>query len=294
MSGASRSHLYVPGDRADVLAKAITRGADALIIDLEDAVAPSAKAAARDAVAAFLREQPAAGTAGPELWVRVNPGADALVDVRSVLGPSLAGVCLAKAQNRAEVEAVAELLAELEPAHDIAVGTVMIAPLLESAAAVLGAADIAAAPRVSRLQVGEADLSAELGVVLGPDERELLWVRSQVILASAAAGIEAPVGPVSTNFRDLDALRESTLALRRMGYRSRACIHPAQVPVVNEVFTPTPDEVARARELVERYDAAVGAGDGVFTDADGRMVDVAVVRAARRTVAAAHGPAGPS
>lgn len=289
---SARSHLYVPGDRADVLAKAVTRGADALIIDLEDAVAPSAKDAAREAVAAFLGEQPTAGTAGPELWVRVNSGAAALMDVRSVVTPALSGICLAKTQNPDEVVAVAELLTELEVQNGMVAGAVAIAPLLESASAVLGVREIAAGPRVARLQVGEADLSAELGVALGPDERELLWVRSQVILASAEAGIEPPVGPVSTNFRDLDALRDSTLALRRMGYRSRACIHPAQVAVVNEVFTPTAAELSRARELVEAYDAAIASGDGVFTDADGRMVDVAVVRAARRTVAAAHAPAG--
>ncbi|MEO6821099.1 MAG: CoA ester lyase [Candidatus Nanopelagicales bacterium] len=288
MSGAPRSHLYVPGDRADVLAKATSRRADALIIDLEDAVAPSAKAAARESVAAFLRQQPAAGTAGPELWVRVNPGPVAVADLRAVMAPALAGVCLAKTESRADVEAVAALLDELEQQHHLAPGTITVAPLLESAAAVLGVREIAAAPRVSRLQVGEADLSAELGVVLGADERELLWVRSQVVLASAAAGIEPPVGPVSTNFADLDALRESTLSLQRMGYRSRACIHPAQVAVVNEVFTPTAEQLERARELVERYDAAIDAGDGVFTDASGQMVDLAVVRAARRTVAAAH------
>lgn len=290
MNGASRSHLYVPGDRADVLAKATSRGADALIIDLEDAVAPSAKPAAREVVAAFLREQPAAGTGGPELWVRVNPGPAALGDLRVVMAPALTGVCLAKTETHADVEAVAALLDQLEERHDLAPGTITVAPLLESAAAVLGVREIAAAPRVSRLQVGEADLCAELGVQLGADERELLWVRSQVVLASAAAGIEPPVGPVSTNFRDLDALRESTLSLRRMGYRSRACIHPAQIAVVNEVFTPTVEELGRARELVERYDAAIRAGDGVFTDATGQMVDVAVVRAARRTVAAATAP----
>ena len=288
MSGGSRSHLYVPGDRADVLAKATSRGADALIIDLEDAVAPSAKATAREVVVAFLREQPAAWTTAPELWVRVNPGPAALVDLRAVMAPALTGVCLAKTESRADVEAVAALLDELEKRHDLAPGTIAVAPLLESAAAVLGVQQIAAAPRVSRLQVGEADLSAELGVQLGADERELLWVRSQVVLASAAAGIEPPVGPVSTNFRDLDALRESTLSLRRMGYRSRACIHPAQIAVVNEVFTPDVEELQRARELIERYDTAARAGDGVFTDSTGQMVDVAVIRTARRTIAAAH------
>jgi citrate lyase subunit beta/citryl-CoA lyase len=287
MRAAPRSHLYVPGDRADVLAKAAGRGADALIIDLEDAVAPAAKPDARRTVAAYLSERSAPVPTDPALWVRLNQGEAALRDLREVIAPALSGVCLAKTESRQEVEALAELLDELEPEHGIRPGTITIAPLLESAAAVFAAREIAAAPRVSRLQVGEADLSAELGVVLGADERELLWVRSQAVLASAAAGIEPPVGPVSTNFRDLDALRASTISLWRMGYRSRACIHPAQVAIVNEVFTPSPQELEQARELLARYDAAVESGDGVFTDDSGRMVDLAVVRTARRTIAAA-------
>jgi len=154
---------------------------------------------------------------------------------------------------------------------------------------VLDARAIASAsPRVRRLQVGEADLRADIGVTLGDDERELLTVRSMVVLASAAAGIEPPVGPVSTQFTDLDALRDSTRALARLGYVGRACIHPAQCAVVNEVFTPSAEQVAAARDLVARYEAAIAAGQGVFTDDRGRMVDLAVVRAAHRTLALAR------
>ncbi|TAM93425.1 MAG: CoA ester lyase [Jatrophihabitans sp.] len=287
--GSPRSHLYVPGDREDVMSKAAARGADALILDLEDAVVPASKAAAREAVAAFLRGRPG-GAAEPEIWVRINPGEAAAADLEAVVLPGLAGVCLAKAETAAEVAAVAAALDDLERSRGIAAGTVAVSPLLESGAAVLRAAQIAAAPRVCRLQVGEADLRADLGVELGPDERELLWIRSQVVTVSAAAGLEPPVGPVSTDLRDLEALRVSTLALKRLGYRSRACIHPAQVAVVNDVFTPTVDEVRRAREIVARFDAAAANASGVFTDAQGRMVDLAVVRTARRTLAsAAHG-----
>lgn len=281
---SARSHLYVPGDRPDVLAKALGRGADALIVDLEDAVAVSAKDSARAAVAAWLAGLPAAADNPVEVWVRVNPGHAALVDVEAVALPALAGICLAKAESAAEVAAVAGLLDRLEAERAIAAGSIGIAPLLESAAAVLRAAEIAQAPRVRRLQVGEADLKADTGIEPGDDERELLWVRSQVVLASAAAGIDPPVGPVSTNFRDLDALRASTEAVRRLGYRGRACIHPAQIPVVHEVFTPSPEQVDAARALIAAYDAAVAAGSGVLLGPDGRMVDEAVVRQARRLV----------
>jgi len=281
---SARSHLYVPGDRPDVLAKALGRGADALIVDLEDAVAVSAKDAARAAVAEWLAGLPAAADNPVEVWVRVNPGDAALVDVEAVALPGLAGICLAKAESAAEVAAVAALLDRLEAERGIAGGSIGIAPLLESAAAVLRAAEIAQAPRVRRLQVGEADLKADTGIEPGDDERELLWVRSQVVLASAAAGIDPPVGPVSTNFRDLDALRASTEAVRRLGYRGRACIHPAQIAVVHEVFTPSSEQLDAARALIAAYDAAVAGGSGVLIGPDGRMVDEAVVRQARRLV----------
>lgn len=270
---SARSHLYVPGDAPEKLAKALTRGADALIVDLEDAVPAAGKDAAREAVAGWLR------TADPgpvEIWVRVNPGDLREADVRAVAtAPALTGLVLAKVETAEELADVDALLTSL------GADRLPVVPLLESAAAVLRAPRIAAAPRVARLQVGEADLRADAGITLGPDERELLWVRSQVVLASAAAGIDPPVGPVSTDFRDLDALRDSTAALARLGYVGRACIHPAQVAVVNEVFTPAAEEVAWAGDLVDRFEAS---GSGVLLDSKGRMVDEAIVRQARRVL----------
>lgn len=273
----------MPGDAPDKLAKAAGRGADAVIVDLEDAVPQAGKDAARSAVAAFLRSAPP----GVAWWVRINPGRLGHVDAATVVGPGLAGLCVAKAESAAELVALDEVLGAAESAAGSPVGTTPVVPLLESAAAVVAVLDIARAPRVRRLQLGEADLRADLGVTLGPDERELLFVRSQVVLASAAVGIEPPVGPVSTDFRDLVALRESTTALRRLGFVGRACIHPAQVAVVNEVFTPAPDEVATAADLVARFDAAVRDGVAVCLDAQGRLVDEAVVRSARRLLALA-------
>jgi citrate lyase subunit beta/citryl-CoA lyase len=286
---AARSYLYVPGDKPEVLAKALGRGADALIVDLEDAVAPSAKDAARAIVRDFLAGLPAAGDGEVEIWVRANGDGLAGHDIEAVASPAVSGFCLAKAESADDVDAAAEACGRAEDALGLEPGSFSLAPLLESAGAVLDARAIASAsPRVVRLQVGEADLRADIGVTLGPDERELLLVRSSVVLASAAAGIEPPVGPVSTNFRDLDALRESTAALARLGYLGRACIHPAQTAVVNEVFTPRAEAVEAARALIDRYEAAVAAGEGVFTDDNGRMVDLAVIRQARRTVGLAR------
>ncbi|WP_433239661.1 HpcH/HpaI aldolase/citrate lyase family protein [Streptosporangium sp. CA-135522] len=274
-----RSALYVPGDQPDKLAKALGRGSDSLIVDLEDAVLPAHKAAARAAVAGWLRElEPG----GPEIYVRVNPGEAGHEDLRAVAVAGVRGVCVAKTESAAELVEVDAVLTAAEAAEGLPAGSIAVCPLLESAGAILAAPQIARAPRVLRLQIGEADLRAELGVEAGPDERELLWARSQVVLASAAARLTPPLAPVSTDFRDLDALHTSTAALKRLGFRGRACIHPAQVPVVNEVFTPAEEELARARDLIARFEAA---GTGVVADARGRMVDEAVIRAARRLLA---------
>ncbi|MBF6147606.1 HpcH/HpaI aldolase/citrate lyase family protein [Nocardia nova] len=269
-----RSALYVPGNRPALFDKALAGPADVVLLDLEDSVPAGEKARARELVSAWLAPLPAASR--ERIWVRVNP--DDADDLRAVAAAGPAAVCLAKTESADQVRAAAEVLSGCEPAP----GVLGICPLLESATAVLAAREIATAPRVLRLQLGEADLCADMGMAPGPDRAELLAIRTQLVLVSVAAGIEPPPAPVSTDFRDLAALRESTEALARLGFRGRACIHPAQLPVVNAVFTPSADELTRARDLVARFDAAAG---GVVLDADGRMVDLAVVRRARRLLA---------
>ncbi|GGT16932.1 HpcH/HpaI aldolase/citrate lyase family protein [Nonomuraea spiralis] len=280
----ARSYLYVPGDAAGKLAKAAGRGADALIVDLEDAVRHTGKAAARTAVADWLAQ----GPRGPEIWVRVNPGSAGHVDAKAVVRSALTGLCMAKAENAAEVEALAAVLDQAEEAAGLAPGTISLMPLLESANAVFEARAIALAPRVTRLQLGEADLAADLGITPGPDGRELLWARSQVVAASAAAGIAPPVAPVSVEVRDLAAFRLSTEALARLGFVGRACVHPAQLPVAHEVFTPSAEVLAAAGALLDRYDQALAAGTAVCLDEAGRLVDEAVVRSARRVMGMAR------
>lgn len=287
-----RSYLYVPGDQPGKLAKAATRGADALILDLEDAVAPHAKDEGRRIVRAFLDGLPVPGAsraAAPELWLRINPGVTGSTDIATTWHRALHGVMVAKAESAADLELLDAALTDAERAAGATVGATAVVPLLESAAAVFAATAIAAAPRVVRLQVGEADLAAELGLdVAGGGSAVLASVRSTVVLAAAAAGLEPPVAPVSVNFTDLDAFRRSTRDLADMGYLGRACIHPAQIAVANEVFTPDPPSVARAVDLINRFDAAVAAGRGVMVDEDGRMVDEAIVRRARRLLALAE------
>ena len=284
---SARSYLFVPGEQARKLQHALGSGADAIIADLEDAVAPSAKADARRMVADWLATQ--LNGDHPELWVRVNASARLLADdVHAAVGPAVTGVCLPKSHTPEQIRRLGELLGAAEQRAGLAEGSIRIMPLLESAAGILSARAIAQEPRVWQLGLGELDLCAEVGIQPSADERELLSIRVQVVLASAAAGLEPPVGPVSTDFRDLAALQRSTEALRRVGFGSRWAIHPAQVPVINETFTPTPGQLEAARRLVERYDRALDEGVGVCVGEDGHMVDEAVVRAARRILARAR------
>lgn len=272
MTTAVRSWLYVPGDAPAKLAKAASRGADALIVDLEDAVAPARRPDARQQVATWLAssERPTSCA----VWVRVNNDATLEDDLDAVVPAAPDGVLLAKAD-----------VASVERAAKVLDGTpVALGALIETARGLLEVAAVAAHPTVSRLAIGEADLAADLGVDPSPDEHELWPLRLQVVVASAAAGIEPPCGPVSTDFRDLDAYRRSTELLRRAGFGSRSAIHPAQVAVVNDVFTPTADEVAAAEAVVAAHERGVAAGTGITVDADGRMVDEAVIRSARRTL----------
>lgn len=283
-----RSFLYVPADQPAKLAKALSAGADAIICDLEDAVAPQHKDLARTELCSFLAADLATGqeaTAIPSLWVRINDGGLGLDDIAAIVrsaGSRLAGVVVPKAQR---IDAMADIdrsLSVAEMGAGLADRSVSICALLETASGILDARQIASAPRVVCLALGEADLGAELGTELtAGDEREHLLARQLVVLASAAAGLRAPVGPVSTDFRDLEGFRSATIALKRLGFRSRPAIHPAQIASINDVFTPTSTEVDAARRIVELFDASVERGDGVCIDDAGRMVDEAVVRQAR-------------
>lgn len=277
-----RSYLYCPGDQPDRLGRARTWGADAVIADLEDSVHARQKDVARRVVASWLADRPrGAGHETGQSWVRVN--LDSLAeDVGALVGPGLRGIVLPKAEPGA-LARLDDLLTRRENERDLPPGRLVVQAVIETARGLLAAAELASAPRVVRLGVGEADLAAELGTdpeVLGP-------LRLQVVVASAAAGIAAPVGPASVDFRDLRALRTGTEGLLRLGFRGRTAIHPAQVACINEVFTPSAEQVARARALISAFDAAAGAGRGVVTGPDGTMADAAVLRSARDVLARA-------
>lgn len=275
-----RSCLYVPGNAAEKLNKALARSADALIIDLEDAVPPSEKEAARSQVVDWLRSLPAEPRI--EIWVRTNSGSLLMEDVKALAGiPSLTGMVLAKCEGQGDTVAVDQVLTGLGDRRTL------LMPLIETAGAVLDARRIAEGPRVRQLQIGEVDLAAELGMTPSPDDEELSSIRSMIVLVSAAAGISPPLGPVSRITQDLAALAESTRRLHRQGFSGRACIHPAQIPVVHDVFTPSADDIAEARLVIDLSASAEAEGRGVVLHPDGRLIDPAVLRSAWRTLALA-------
>jgi citrate lyase subunit beta / citryl-CoA lyase len=274
-----RSYLYVPGNRSDRLQKAAGSGADAVIVDLEDSVPKAAKAAARGATAEWLAG--AGHDPRCQLWVRVN--VDSLEeDLRTVLEVGVDGIVLPKAEI-ALVREADRVMSDVERRHGLSEQFPVIC-LVETAKGLMAAAELARLPRVFRLGIGEVDLLTELRVRPTESRAELASLRLQIVVASAAAGIAPPVGPTSTDVRDLTSLRASTEAMLGLGFRARTAIHPAQVPTINEVFTPAADEVDRAHRIVAALEDAERAGSGVCVDEDGRLIDAAVVRSAREVI----------
>lgn len=276
----NRSYLFVPADSERKLAKASDVGADALILDLEDAVAAEARSAARQLAAEFLAD-------ADNAWVRINPigSSDAPADLAAVVPAAPAGIVLPKPRNVSEVQQLADQLDALEAEHNVALGqTRILAICTERPEALLtlgGYSD--ASKRLDALSWGAEDLSAALGASAKRDaQRNWLPVyelaRSLCLLAAAAAEVAA-VDTVFTDFRDLDGLASYAANARRDGFAGMLAIHPAQVDVINAAFMPTSDELARAEKIVDLFASNPGAGT---LGLDGEMIDQPHLVQARR------------
>ncbi|WP_105037036.1 HpcH/HpaI aldolase/citrate lyase family protein [Cryobacterium aureum] len=280
-----RSYLYVPGDAGRRLDMAQGLRADAVIADLEDSVVPAHKASALAQVLAWLKSEPVVRDRRGrpvERWVRVNAGCVGLQELNQLVRGHLRGVVLPKITTSADLAAADDVLTAAERRQGLAPGSIAVMPLIETAEAVVNIMPIAGAPRVIMLQLGEIDLAADLGMELGADEGGLAAIRSNIVVASRANGLAAPVGPVSANYSDLERFRFSTERLRRLGFVGRAAIHPAQLPIIHETFTPSADAVASARALLDTAKVFTDAGRGAWVGTDGKMVDAAILRQARR------------
>ncbi|OKI05279.1 citrate lyase subunit beta [Streptomyces sp. CB02923] len=279
--------LYVPGDRPAVVAKALVSGADAVVIDLEDAVADDRKPYALRATAELLaarRPVDPGPVPAPAIHVRVNAltGPRAATEIRALAAlPALAGLRLPKVSGAADVRRAAAWAARAGPAPRNAVEVPPLHALLESALGVENAFAVATAhPALCGLSLGEADLRAELSV---RDEDGLGWARGRTVIAARAAGLPPPPQSVFPDLRDTEALALSCARGRALGFLGRAALHPRQLPVIERAYLPTAEEVENAVETVQ---AATGRG-GACALPDGRFVDPAVVAAARRVLALA-------
>ncbi len=285
-----RSYLFAPGDNERLLAKVFDASADAVVLDLEDAVAPDRKATARELVRRTLIERAASNVA---IWVRINDlrGAHWQADVETLLADpaatyGLAGLRVPKAESLRELRRLDDALRPIERRAGIEPESLRVTCTIESAAGLLGARRLAEQPRVSHLAFGEADFAADVGAELDGDAVATLWARSSLVVTARAAGIAPPIASVYTRLDDDDGLRRSTLEARRLGFFGRSCIHPRQLPAVHEAFTPGPEQAAEARRVLEAFEAG---GGGAAVAADGTFVDEAVARKARAILKLASG-----
>jgi citrate lyase beta subunit len=275
--------LFVPGSRQDRFAKAMSAGADAVVFDLEDSVEAGQKSKARTLIAEFL------ATANDDVLrlVRFNAvnTAEGEADLEFFSGEVLFdGLILPKVESASVVELVARSFTGYEGVGDAP----PLLLLLETPRAILQAAEIAAADApVAALLLGAEDLTARLAVERTVDGEELIFARGQVAMAAATVGADA-IDAVFTNLLDAESLRRDCERARGLGFRGKMAIHPKQVGVINDVFTPTASDVERATRLVAAYEAARAAGEGVTT-MDGRMVELPIVDRARRILAHAMG-----
>jgi citrate lyase subunit beta/citryl-CoA lyase len=233
--------LCLPAGAAADAAAAAAHEADALLLDLDGAIDPAGleshdesavRAQVRRSIAVWLRDL----DPPVPIWVRISPGPVGHDDVREIAAPALSGVCVARTESTTQLDALDAVLSTVEIEAGLPPRRIAVAPVLASAAAVLAAPGIARAARVVGLHLDEVRLRAELGLHPSPDDRELLWARSQVVLASAAAGIGGPIASPPDGQTDLDGFHCSTDALRRLGFCGRECASPDQVAVVNQIF----------------------------------------------------------
>ncbi|SDE78194.1 HpcH/HpaI aldolase/citrate lyase family protein [Halorientalis regularis] len=271
---ARRSVLFSPGDQPDLMRKAPGSGADAVVLDLEDAVAPSQKPTAREAIHEVLTD--------PEfdpdcsVWVRVNPpGTVVDADVTTALADSTAvdAVMVPKVGDAAGLERVVDLLDE----HGV---DVPVIALIESAAGVLHAQEIAAADRVEAVAIGAEDLAADIGATRTEEGVEVLHAREQIVLAAAAAGIDA-LDTIHVDVDDAEGLESAAEFTVQLGFDGKMAIHPAQVPIINDAFTPSEERIDWAERVLAARDEADAEGRGVFR-VDDEMIDAPLIAQAEQ------------
>ena len=281
-----RSLIFVPGNRENMLERARSFDADIIMVDLEDSVPPGEKATARVMARRWV---PALQGEGKRVMVRVNSLDTGLTraELEAVVCPELNGISLGKVESVRDIRTVDALLAPLEAAAGMEVGSLRIIPWIETAKAAWDGRAIAeSSQRVVAIAFGAEDFTNDMGIERTDTGEEVSVPRAMVPIAARAGEVGSLDSPF-VRFRDPDALREDARRARRMGYTGKFAIHPAQLEIINETFSPSTEEIAYARRVVEAWDAAESSGRGSLA-LDGRMVDVPVVKRAQNLLALAQ------
>jgi len=277
-----RSLLYVPASNPRFVAKAHTRGADGVILDLEDSVPASERPAAREGLQAAVET---VGQAGADVLVRINrPILDAMRDLEAAIAPGVCALKVTKVSGPGHIQLIAEAVDTLEAERGMPVGHTKFVAMVETPSALLRAAEIARAhPRVVAMVLGGEDFATEMG--MEPAGDTLQQAKIQCLTAARAAGI-MPLGFIGTvaDYTDEDAFRETVRRSRRFGFEGGSCIHPSGVQILNEEMSPGPEQVDWAERVVAAYAEAEAAGKGAIT-IDGKMVDVPVAVRAQALLA---------
>jgi citrate lyase subunit beta/citryl-CoA lyase len=280
-----RSLMFVPVNVQKFVTKASSCGADAIVLDLEDSIAPNDKAVARTLVkdaAAVV------GQGGADILVRVNSPLDLAVrDIEAVVSPEVTALMLPKVDSAGHIRLLAELVSSIESRRGMTPGHTKFYAVVESVQAFPRMFEIAAShPRIVAFTCGTEDFTASTGSL--PDPDVLLYPKQQGVLAACAAGV-IPLGILasSANFRDLDGYRAAVKNSKRFGVAGSACIHPSQVPILNEGFSPSAADIAAAERVVSTYKQAIAEGRGSI-GLDGKMLDVPVVERSERVLAIAR------
>lgn len=280
-----RSMMFVPVNVKKYVDKAHTRGADAYVLDLEDSIAPSDKDEARKLVESAA---PICAQSGADILVRINrPIELAVRDIEAVISPIVKGLKLPKIDSASHVRLLAELIGTIERKRGMEVGHTKLMPAIETASAFFRAEEIAAAhPRMISLTLGAEDFTASIGAV--PDVEVMTYPKQHALIAARAAGLRA-FGVIGSgaDYRDEGAFRELIRRSRRFGIQGSTCIHPAIVPLLNEGFSPTPQEIAHAERIVAEYKKAVAENRGSFS-VDGKMIDIPIVERAEELLSIAR------
>ncbi|MSP51639.1 MAG: CoA ester lyase [Alphaproteobacteria bacterium] len=276
-----RSFLFVPGNHSRKVEKVFGVGADAVILDLEDAVAIAEKPATRATVVEALKKPHR--SLG---YIRVNALDTEYCygDFHAIVGPWLDGIMVPKVEAADQLKTVDWLLAQIERERGLAIGTIDILPIIETGLGLHRIDEICGGKtRVKRVSFGAGDFTRDMGLKWTGEEQELTHARARIVLASRVAGLEPPIDTVFIDLKDRAHLEMSTHTALNMGFQGKLCIHPDQVPLVNEIFTPTGAEIARAEKIIAAFKKAEAEGSASI-QVDGYFVDYPIVVKAQRVL----------